>query len=58
MSILATLQGAQGVILAVAGLIILAIAIVSTIKWGIKSLIFWIIAGIVGYLKISDAILQ
>lgn len=50
------IQEAQGVILGIVALIILIIVIFSVKKWGWKSLIYWLIAGFIAYLLISDAV--
>jgi len=55
---LAGVQESQGVILLFAAIIILFIVVRTTIKFGIKSLIGWLIVGIIAYLLISDAIIR
>jgi len=55
---LAGVQESQAVILGFAALIILVIVILSVKRYGIKSLIWWIIIGIMAYLFISSAILD
>ncbi|MFA5436448.1 MAG: hypothetical protein WC372_10470 [Candidatus Neomarinimicrobiota bacterium] len=48
---------AHPLILAVVAVIILIIVVASIKKWGIKSLVYWLIAGLIAYLLISNAIL-
>lgn len=52
------IQEAQGVILGFVALIILIIIIISIRKWGWKAAIFWIIVGIIAFLRISSTILN
>ena len=56
--ILLSIQQAQAVILLVVAVIIFILVILSIRKWGIKSIFYWIVAGLLAYLFISDAILS